>query len=88
MSRLTSVPDLPALFDQMERFQNWLILHRKEEDGLYSHGNKEWFMDDPFVEQLRVEFPESASAPHNVRSVALNSMIALQCTACRRSREA
>ncbi|MFA6449974.1 MAG: trehalase family glycosidase [bacterium] len=78
ISRMTGTQNISALFDRMERFQNWLILHRKEEDGMYSHGDREWFADDPYTRQLRAQFPESEGALHSVRPVALNSTVAIQ----------
>ncbi len=78
LNRLSVQQELPAIFEKLEKFSNWLILHKKEPDGLYSHNDREWFAEDPHAHHLRAEFPETAAPTTLVRSVALNSSIAFQ----------
>jgi hypothetical protein len=78
LSRLSHVKNLPSLFERSERFCNWLTLHKKEADGMFIHADREWFASDPYIHQIRHECPEASDCPHDVRSVALNSMIVYQ----------
>ncbi|GAG20841.1 unnamed protein product, partial [marine sediment metagenome] len=78
LSRLTETPGLPALLEKMQKFSDWLILHKKEDDGLYVHGDPKWFAADAYLYQTRQASPISRSATYDVRSVALNSMLIYQ----------
>ena len=78
LSRLSHSNKLADHFERLEHFSNWLILHKKESDGMFIHADKEWFAEDPYIHHIRSERPDVMRTPHDVRSVALNSMMVFQ----------
>lgn len=72
----SDIPDLPELFEKMQKFADWLLLYKKDQDGLYIHGDMKWSATDPFQYQLREILPDYSRSIFDMRSVSLNSSIA------------
>ncbi|HOO55648.1 MAG TPA: trehalase family glycosidase [bacterium] len=78
LHRFSALPDIQEVFERIQKYFDWLVLHKKESDGLYIRANTRWFNSDDFINELRRESPKLKSKMMDVRSVALNSMMAMQ----------
>ncbi|HOX27898.1 MAG TPA: trehalase family glycosidase [bacterium] len=78
LARTSTLKDQAAIFSALRKHFDWLVLHKKEQDGLYAHGGEKWFDSDPMVFELRREISESQASIFELRSVAFNALIAFQ----------
>jgi hypothetical protein len=78
LEKSVGIPNIPEIFEKLQKFSNWLILHKKEGDGLFIHGDAKWFFSDPLQYRLRQSLTDRSKAAFEVRSVAFNSLISYQ----------
>ena len=74
LSRATTISDLRAMSERLQKFSSWMALHKREEDGLYSHADARWISIDPFLEPLRAAIGGRKIPTYDFRSIALNSL--------------
>lgn len=70
--------DADKLCDRMSRLADWLVMHKKNVEGLFVHEDARWFGTDLYLDELRQAHKHLGNVRDNVRSVAFNSLIAMQ----------